>query len=112
VKNGLDPAAVAREMGLPTRYVFRSAINGFSTKLNPSTMHQVRAHHGVKLVSQSFRMQAEKPRIGPAEVGSWGLDRLDQPKLPLDGKFQTKNTGQGVTAFDIDTGIDASHPDF
>lgn len=44
--------------------------------------------------------------------GSWGLDRIDQRALPLDGRFFPNGTGSGVTVFVVDTGIAAGHPEF
>ena len=48
----------------------------------------------------------------PVPALSWGLDRIDQRALPLDSLVSRPNSGTGVTAYVIDTGIKSSHPEF
>ena len=43
---------------------------------------------------------------------AWGVDRLDQRALPLDGRIVEPAIGNGVTAYIIDTGIRADHTEF
>lgn len=44
--------------------------------------------------------------------GLWGLDRLDQSSLPMDGLYHYEADGAGVTAYIIDSGVRASHEQF
>jgi subtilisin family serine protease len=46
------------------------------------------------------------------EDPAWGLDRIDQRALPLDGSYSYQRSGHGVTAYIIDSGIRFSHVDF
>jgi subtilisin family serine protease len=43
---------------------------------------------------------------------TWGLDRIDQHTLPLSASYTYNATGDGVTAYIIDTGILFSHSEF
>ena len=43
---------------------------------------------------------------------SWGLDRIDEPSLPLDNRFHTRSDGAGVDVYIIDTGVNAAHSNF
>lgn len=42
----------------------------------------------------------------------WGIDRIDQESLPLDGIYQPEYTGAGTDIYIVDTGIDTTHQEF
>lgn len=48
---------------------------------------------------------------GTQSDAPWGLDRIDQAGLPLDGRYTVNRSGAKVSAYIIDTGIDASNRD-
>jgi hypothetical protein len=56
--------------------------------------------------------------MGSTSVGStatgmpWGLDRINQRSLPLDGVYNPLWSGAGVLAYVVDTGVMASHTEF
>ncbi|MEU9003297.1 S8 family serine peptidase [Streptomyces sp. NPDC048551] len=84
--------------------------------LSDRQLKTVREAYGVLSVDQDARVSA--PPVPDKAVGamspahSWGLDRIDQRFLPLDNNFSSHGSGQGVTAYIVDTGIDFTHPEF
>ena len=48
-------------------------------------------------------------KVAPAKFPPWGLDRIDQKNLPLDGNYSSYYTGKNVDVYIIDTGLDTNH---
>lgn len=47
-----------------------------------------------------------------ATLPPWGIDRLNQKNLPLDGKYSSNYTGKDIDVYIIDTGLDTNHAAF
>ncbi|MFG2819957.1 S8 family serine peptidase [Kitasatospora sp. NPDC048365] len=102
----VDPTAVAHGVkGLRLGSVYRSALTGFSAKLTPSAVAQLRADPAVKYVEASATAHAD------AQATPNGVSRIFAPAnagLKVgDGLDQRVDVDVAV----IDTGTDQNHPD-
>lgn len=102
-------SALAQDVGATVHERYSSALNGFSASMDDSAVDELRADPRVAYVQADQRVHATDTQ---SPTPSWGLDRVDQAELPADDSYTYNETGAGVTAYIIDTGINAEHQDF
>jgi len=85
------------------------AVDQFAATLTAGQRRKLRRDPRVLFIEQDGTKRVS-PRAGSA-ASTWGLDRIDQRRLPLDGSFEPAGTGDGVHAYVIDSGVDRDHPE-
>ena len=99
---------VIAEHGGELHFTYRRTLNGFAASLSPAAVDELRRNPGVRYVAPDAMAFPDSIQTG----ATWGLDRIDQRALPLDGTYTSGRAGQSVSVYVIDTGIRTTHADF
>ena len=87
---------------------YSRALKGYAAALPPAALDDVRRDPDVAYVEADAVVTATTTQTG----ATWGLDRIDQASLPLNGTYSYTPTGAGVKAYIIDTGMRLTHSQF
>jgi len=128
LEKNVDPQSVAAELGrrhgVKIQFVWEHALKGFSFIVNPQNgakvASELAADARVKVVEENAITELDlsaQQNLPSGDAGFWGLDRLDNIKLPWSssresGTYVYTNSGLNVPIYIVDTGVRGDHTEF
>jgi len=104
-----DVAAAARAQakaaGAQVGRLYTHALRGYVLRGSEAAAQRLLDDPRVKYVEEDGVVHLDAIQPG----ATWGIDRIDQRFMPLDGNYVYNATGAGVNAYIIDTGIRITH---
>ncbi|XP_070554279.1 aqualysin-1-like [Ptychodera flava] len=105
LKDGIRPGAFATFLQkfapVAVTYVYTHALNGIA--IETLDLISVLSFEEIDFV--------EDDKLMVADV-EWGMDRIDQRNLPLDGRMSLYGSGSGSHVYIVDTGLRHSHNEY
>lgn len=100
---------LATEHGGSLRFTYEHAIKGFAARFPAAAADGLRRNPHISYLEPDVEMRIVDTQTNPP---SWGLDRVDQPDLPLSSSYTYPNTAATVNVYILDTGVRRTHSEF
>lgn len=95
--------------GATVDWTYDAVLNGYAIRISASGARSLAEDPAVEFVEQDRMVHLEATQYNPP----WGLDRIDQPRLPRNLMYSYPDTaGKSATVYVIDTGVRTTHTEF
>jgi subtilisin family serine protease len=95
--------------GATVDWTYDAVLNGYAIRISASGARSLAEDPAVEFVEQDQMVHLEATQYNPP----WGLDRIDQPRLPRNLMYSYPDTaGKSATVYVIDTGVRTTHTEF
>ncbi|MEY2975814.1 MAG: hypothetical protein RIR49_2234 [Actinomycetota bacterium] len=101
--------AVLTARGHTVERRWETAAHALTSRIDATTAAAIGRLDGITAVHPVRPLESTDTQLDPP---SWGLDRIDQPSLPLDARYEFDSDGSDTTVYVLDSGVRASHVDF
>ncbi|MBJ6761900.1 S8 family peptidase [Myxococcaceae bacterium JPH2] len=100
---------LASRFGGRVTFTYEHALRGFAAQMSDAQARAMASDAAVQYVEEDSYVRADE--LASQSSPPYGLDRIDQRDLPLDGYYRYM-TGSTVNAYIVDTGVRTTHVDF